>query len=108
MNETEFLEKLKNILNENCIVKLRKVDPRITHYELYVKLRDLDIKKIREIYPKVKIKYGLFKNIKSIILNGREGFTIYNIDGNKREKLIKKHEDEYKQKMDLINGKVIF
>ena len=60
------------------------------------------------MYPEVKIEYGIFGHIKLVVLNGREGFTIYNIDGNKREKLIQKHESEYKQKMDSINGKVMF
>ena len=108
MNDTEFIDRIKKVLSEDCIVKLRKVDPRISHYELYVKLRKEDVDKIKKIYPKVKIKYGLLRRIKTIMLNGKEGFTIYNIDGNKREKLIKKHEEEYKQKIDSIKGNVIF
>ena len=108
MNEKKFIDIIKNILSEDCIVKLRKVDPRISHYEIYVKLKNEDINEIKKIYPDVMIEYGLFGHIKLIKLSGKEGFTIYNIDGNKREKLIQKHETEYKQKMNSLNGKVIF
>lgn len=108
MNETNFIDKIKNILNEDCVVKLRTVDPRISHYELYVKLTNADINEIKKMYPEAKIEYGIFGHIKSVVLNGREGFTIYNIDGKKREKLIQKHDFEYKQKMASIDGKVVF
>lgn len=33
MNETKLIDRIKKILNKDCIVKLRKVDPRISHYE---------------------------------------------------------------------------
>ena len=49
MNDTEFIDRIKKVLSEDCIVKLRKVDPRISHYELYVKLRKEDVDKIKKI-----------------------------------------------------------
>jgi hypothetical protein len=97
-----FLDSLKHILNEDCIEKLRVVDPRVHHFSLYVKLKKSDIKKILNIYPDVKIEYSFLKKIKKISIYGRKSFTIYNVTGKKREKLIEKHDKEHKEFLKVI------
>ena len=107
MNNSKFLNGLKNILNDNCVEKLRIVDPRVNHYELYVELKKSDIKEILTLFPEAKVEYTFLKKVKSVSQKGKEGFTIYNVSNKRREKLINKHDQEYLKDLEEIKKKGI-
>jgi len=54
-------------------------------------------------YNDVKIQYTLLKKIKTISTVGKEGFTIYNVIGKKRERLIKKHDKEHEKALKKVS-----
>ena len=102
MEKEKFLEPLYEILNKDCVEKLRVLDPRVHHYSLYVEVTDADAEKIVKAYENVKVQYSLFKKIKTISKIGIEGFTIYNVTGKKRDNLIKKHDEEHKKALEKV------
>jgi len=103
MEKDKYLEPLHEILNKDCIEKLRIVDPRVHNYSLYTKVTNDEVNKIKNAYNDVKIQYTLLKKIKTISTVGKEGFTIYNVIGKKRERLIKKHDKEHEKALKKVS-----
>lgn len=68
-------------------------DPRIKHFSCYgnVTLEDCET-----IYPKSKLILENDEIIKEIQVNGKVGFTIYNVDNTEKMNLIKEHGKQFK------------
>ena len=83
MDINDSLDSIKKFLNKDYIEKLRILDPRVKHYELYVKLTSSDVKKILQICPNAKVNYNMLGRIRNISTDGIKSFTIYNVTGKK-------------------------
>jgi len=93
-------EYLHDLLGKNYDVYLRILDPRVNHFDCYGELLAADCKKIMEIYPQAKLSVSQENTIDNISVSGKVGFTIYNVIGEEKEKLIKVHDDEYNKLKD--------
>ena len=125
---SSFLKPVRDILGENCVIKIRMSDPRVVHYSIYVRLNKDYTKRILNAYRpkidrydqnKVTVEYSFFKRIRTIDVScggysdlpnpvKKESFTIYNVPNKKREELILEHDFEQNEQLtkDKEQGKI--
>lgn len=92
-------EYFANLLGSDYEVRLRVLDPRVNHYQCYGEVNDEVYQKIINIYPNAKKEYDE-NGILSIVVGGKIGFSIYNVTGTDREKLIAQHDEKYAKKLE--------
>ena len=101
--DNDKLEKAKEyfvkLLGPDYEVKLRILDPRVNHFECYGEVNDEIYQKIINMYPNAKKEYDE-NGILSIVVFGKIGFSIHNVTGTDRDKLIAQHDEKYAKKLE--------